>query len=333
VLAFYGHPDTGEHWEKHCEAHLEVAGFVPVPAWKSCVWHPTLKLFLVIYVDDFKLSSPRAHLEEGWSLIRKNIVTDVPREVGLFLGCQHVHFTRKLPDTGKEVRGVEYNMEDFLKSCVERYRELTGVAVLRKASTPFLEEPTKPDFTDPGGLMDPEPDPDAALKALDTYIVDVKSLQQNEYTRPAAAAAPETSEAWDSAASEPHVPLELAVYAAKILMKILYAARYARMDLLRAVCALAQKVSKWDRVCDVKLYRLVCYIRGSLDLRMTGWVGDAPSDLRLHLLQTLTLPAVRRQAGARVDYTCCCWVRHLAGLWPARVRSRPRCRPRRRRPS
>ena len=77
-----------------------------------------------------------------------------------------------------------------------------------------------------------------------------------------------------------NVPLQLAPYAAKILMKVLYAARYARFDLLRAVCALAQQVTKWTRECDLKLYRLLCYIAGSLDIRMTGWVGDPPR--RLH---------------------------------------------------
>ena len=33
---------------------------------------------------------------------------------------------------------------------------------------------------------------------------------------------------------------DLQPYAAKVLMKILYVARYARFDLLRAVCSLAQ---------------------------------------------------------------------------------------------
>ena len=55
------------------------------------------------------------------------------------------------------------------------------------------------------------------------------------------------------------------------------------MHLLRAVCALAQRVSKWDRICDVKLYRLICYVNCSLDVRMTGWIGDDPPSLTLHL--------------------------------------------------
>ena len=79
------------------------------------------------------------------------------------------------------------------------------------------------------------------------------------------------------------MPEVLAVYAAKVLMKILYAARYARFDLLRAVCALAQQVSKWDRLCDLKLYRLMCYIHQSISLRMTGWIGDPAVDVGVHL--------------------------------------------------
>ena len=48
----------------------------------------------------------------------------------------------------------------------------------------------------------------------------------------------------------------------------------ARFDLLRAVCALASCITKWDAYCDKRLRRLMCYIKSSLKHRMTGWVGD-----------------------------------------------------------
>ena len=63
-------------------------------------------------------------------------------------------------------------------------------------------------------------------------------------------------------------------YAAKIFMKILYAARMARFDLLRAVCGLAQFITRGGDECDRKLFRLVCYINSTFELRMTGWAGD-----------------------------------------------------------
>ena len=57
--------------------------------------------------------------------------------------CLSAHYT------GAKVRVIEYNMEDFLRSCVERYKELTGVTALRRATTPFLAELSDLDFTDP----------------------------------------------------------------------------------------------------------------------------------------------------------------------------------------
>ena len=52
-------------------------------------------------------------------------------------------------------------------------------------------------------------------------------------------------------------PGELQELAARVLMKMLYAARMARFDLLRAINHLASFVTKWNRECDKKLHRLV----------------------------------------------------------------------------
>jgi hypothetical protein len=78
-------------------------------------------------------------------------------------------------------------------------------------------------------------------------------------------------------------PGELGDEACSILMKILYGARIARYDLLRATCGLAGLVTKWTRACDKKLYKLVCYINSTLDLVLSGWINDPPSELYLKL--------------------------------------------------
>ena len=135
ILALYGHPDSGGHWEQHCTTLLASIGFKERRPWRSCFWHEELKLFLVVYVDDFKLSGPTENLKKGWDMIRKLVKTDAPSALGLFLGCRHDVFTRTLPNSDVVVRGIEYNMEDFLRSSVERYKELTGVTVLRRACT------------------------------------------------------------------------------------------------------------------------------------------------------------------------------------------------------
>ena len=113
-------------------------------------------------------------------------------------------------------------MEDFLRSSVERYMELTGVTVLRKAVTPFIDEPSKPCFDDPDAFRTKESDIDGGLRS---------AADQDE----------------------PNLPKQLNKYAAKILMKLLYAARYARFDLLRPICGLAQFITKWDEKCDKRL--------------------------------------------------------------------------------
>mgnify|MGYP007023072079 CR=1 FL=1 len=247
----YGHPDAGGWWERHADEKARIEGFVPIENWPSVYWHDGLEVVLIIYVDDFKLSGPEDKLQLGWDLISKGLNIEPPAKLGLYLGCKHEESVRILPDTGKSVRVMEYNMEDFLRSCVDRYRELTGVHYMRQAATPFLAEPTGPDFTDgPNTVTNEE------VKAAEEALERAASSQATQTLKP---------------------------YAAKVLMKVLYAARYARFDLLRAVCYLAQFITKWDQDCDKRLYRLMCYIHSTYHLRLSGWVGDDRDHVTPHL--------------------------------------------------
>ena len=197
-------------------------------------------------MDDFKLSGPAENIAEGWRLIRRSIKTDEPHPVDQFLRCKHVAFERVLSDAGATARGMEYDMESLLQSSVERYKELTGVTTLHKATPPFLDETTKPDMDGKVRSAEFEPHPDVAYAELLQYI-------EGDGTTSAAfcTGACSGEERSDSTTSR------LAPHAAKVLMEILYAAQHSRMDLLRAVCVLAHNVPKWTRDCDVKLYRLI----------------------------------------------------------------------------
>ena len=64
-------------------------------------------------------------------------------------------------------------------------------------------------------------------------------------------------------------------------MKVLYGARAARWDLLKAVQLLATRVTKWSGGGDKALHRLMCYINSTKLYCLTGFVGDAPSALKL----------------------------------------------------
>ena len=71
--------------------------------------------------------------------------------------------------------------------------------------------------------------------------------------------------------------------ASRVLMKILFAARMARWDLLRCTQSLASRVTKWSKDCGVGLHRLVCYINSSLDVTMQGFIGDKITECKLWL--------------------------------------------------
>ena len=94
-IALYGHPDSGGLWEIHCERMLvELGFFMPDPeGWPSVFFHDRLKLLLVVYVDDFKMSGPKESMKRGWELIGSKIDMDKPGTVGRYLGCDHVFST------------------------------------------------------------------------------------------------------------------------------------------------------------------------------------------------------------------------------------------------
>jgi hypothetical protein len=75
----------------------------------------------------------------------------------------------------------------------------------------------------------------------------------------------------------------LADSAASVLMKLLYAARVARFDLLRPVQGLAKWFTKWRKRHDDELYRLVCYIHTTKGNNMIEWFADIVDDIQPHL--------------------------------------------------
>ncbi len=75
----------------------------------------------------------------------------------------------------------------------------------------------------------------------------------------------------------------LAISPMKVVMKLLYAARYARPDLVRACQHLALFFTRWTPECDKKLNRLMCFVQSTLKWRHMGWVGDNSVDVEPHL--------------------------------------------------
>ena len=55
----------------------------------------------------------------------------------------------------------------------------------------------------------------------------------------------------------------LASAAASVLMKLLYSAKLARFDILKAISNLASRLTKWNRRCDKQLNRLIAYVKST----------------------------------------------------------------------
>ena len=133
--------------------------------------------------------------------------------LGQYLGCDHEPFSVVLPN-GRKARGVRYNMSHFIEQCVERYLSLAPAGTkLKKVSTPFIAE-----VAGVGESRAPVHgvDPVQCTWCAHTFpSKDGRQLFKAEGKPPdAQAASRETAEAG-----------ELAGSAAKILMRILYAAR------------------------------------------------------------------------------------------------------------
>ena len=90
---------------------------------------------------------------------------------------------------------------------------------------------------------------------------------------------------------------ELQHIAARVLMKLLYAARMAGYDLLHAIGRLACLVTKWDSHCDKMLHRLMCYVSCTKHLRLVGWVGLRRRTSVSTCSPMPTLPVASAQAG------------------------------------
>ena len=69
-------------------------------------------------------------------------------------------------------------------------------------------------------------------------------------------------------------PGTFAKTASSHLMKVLFAARLARPDLLVAITRLASKVSCWNKSHDRALHRLFSYINSFPDLELIGTIKD-----------------------------------------------------------
>ena len=224
-------------------------------------------MLLVIYVDDLKLAGPSENLAKGWEMLRTVLRIEPETDLGLYLGCVLSQGETQLHN-GKKVKTITYNMEGLLKLSAEKYLDIIGKDTkLKKVSTPSLPEETK----------------SSPYRAPSDGKRKVECPWCAHSFDPEMPVLPETGNSRPGQDSESLSRGNLAPHAASVLMKLLYAARIARFDLLRSINALARNVTKWTKDDDARLNHLMCYVNSTLSLKMIGWVGDKIEDLSLGL--------------------------------------------------
>ena len=266
--ALYGHPDAGTFWEQHCDESVRAVGFEPIgEEWPSVYIHEKLQLVLVVCVDDFKMAGPQKNLAQGWSMLRTRLKIEPETGLDMYLGCNQSKGNVTLGN-GHRVTTVTYDMEQFLRSCVDRYLEVAGDVKLNKVVTPELHEETKNHVSRKPAREGPSV---------------VCNWCNNLVPTDGSATVPDQRGGTPELAMKEPVRGHLAPHAASVLMKLLYGARIARFDLLRQVNRLARNVHRWTDSDDRGLHHLMCYVHHTKHWRMVGWVGDPMDDVHLAL--------------------------------------------------
>ena len=196
-------------------------------------------------------------------MLRRSINIEPEQPLGLYLGCQHERYTITLPN-GKIATAIRYNMENYLRQTVRRFVTMAGKGTtLKYAATPFLPEDHKasPQGGPGDGPLQECPwckhtfPPQRIFKALAEY----EEWKRQEKARKGT---PQRPSPEDMGVLQP--------IASSILMGFLYAGRYARFDLLRAINHLACMVTRWSSTCDRRLHRVVNYVHSSYQMRTIG---------------------------------------------------------------
>lgn len=221
-------------------------GFRPLSGWPGCYTHTQLQILLTVYVDDFKMSGRSKDLPQAWAKVAAAINIEKPTKLNRYLGCGHVEHHGNLKDSQAAPT------QNFPGCPKPSAGKPSPIKLLEYDMSSFVEQCVDAYVDLARGRMKP-------LKKVPTPFVD-------------------ENQPWDEASQG-----ILADVALRVLMKILYVARMARPDLLRATCVLARRVTKWCRECDRRLHRLVEYMSSSSDLKQVGYVGDRFEDVRLAL--------------------------------------------------
>ena len=194
-------------------------------------------------------------------------------------------------DMDRIVTCMVWDNKQFMEQCLTTYQALaikTGQKVtFKKVDTPFLDEAAllkhesdhfAPVLGKGGQKASNSAQSDSSVSEA-SWVSTVTSPSRSSSTSHSSDSdATKTNKKKKTESPKKNVQIPpgeggiLQPIAASCLMKVLYGARMARPDLLRATCYLARLITKWTTACDKMLHRLMCYISSSLDVKIQGFI-------------------------------------------------------------
>ncbi len=240
-------------------------------------------------------------------------------------------------------------MENFLVACVDLYKELAGPKVVVKCvSTPFIDDlhadssvplgdfhwlecpwcigrfPTDSFAEGRGERIIKKPKTPLIEYMKDNPVGSKDSLEEIIASSGSTGACDDASFGITEAGGFKATASggRLAIAPMKVVMKLLYAERYARPDLIRACQHLALFFTRWTPECDKQLNRLMCYVQSSLKWRLMGWVGDTAKNINRTSLPMPISLAAQCLRDLPQGYTSACVVRRRVSRWLAYRRDR-----------
>ena len=228
----YGHPLAGLLWERQFEKILLKHGWEKIPNCECLFVHREKGLFLSVYVDDLKLAGKKHNLDPMWKALYKEVDLGEPTSFlyHVYLGC-----TQKTNAKSAKI------LWTITEPCSNREFQRGGLEKL-----PFPQNTRISSWSyDMAGH---------AKKCVERYCELANKTTQQLYK----VSAPCIGD-HHLIEEETKSVGELSNTCSQIVLKFLYLARIGRTDILWSVNKLARSTTKWTKVCDKRLNRLISY--------------------------------------------------------------------------
>ena len=229
-------------------------GWEKVSKWECLFVHREKELFLSVYVDDIKWAGKGTHINPMWKVLNKE---DDLGEPTSFLGHVYLGCTQRQCE-------VSQNIVDNYRTMFESRISAGGLEKL-----PFPQHLRISSWSyDMAGH---------AKKCVERYCELANKTTQQLYK----VSTPCIDDHHVKEEEELKSVGELPKVCSQIVLKCWNLARIGRPEFLWSVNKLARSITKWMKVCDKRLSRLISYIHHTCDYKHYCHVGNTAKQCRL----------------------------------------------------